>query len=69
MAPFADVLMWQELIVAFGLVLIIEGIVPFLYPRRWQRMVEVIAEIEPRQLRIAGLVSMLIGLLIVTLVR
>jgi len=61
--------MWQELLVAFGLMLILEGIIPFLYPKRWQRMVESLAQMDARAMRLAGLVSMLIGLGLVMLVR
>lgn len=61
--------MWQELLIAFALLLIIEGIVPFLYPRRWQRMVEVLAEIDPGTMRKAGFASMLLGLILLYAVR
>ena len=53
--------MWHDLGVALCLVLVIEGIVPFLYPRRWREMVMVLAEVDDRTMRIAGLVSMLLG--------
>ena len=53
--------MWHDLAVAFCLMLVIEGIIPFLAPRRWRSMVEYLAEIDDRSMRIMGLVSMLIG--------
>ena len=53
--------MWHDLAVAFCLMLVIEGIIPFLAPRRWRSMVEYLAEIDDRSMRIIGLVSMLIG--------
>lgn len=53
--------MWHDLGVALCLVLVIEGIVPFLYPRRWREMVMMLAEIDDRTMRIAGLMSMLLG--------
>ncbi len=43
------------------LVLIIEGIVPFLYPNRWKEMVAMAAEVDEKTMRIVGLVSMLSG--------
>lgn len=53
--------MWHDLGVALCLVLVIEGIVPFLYPRRWKEMVAMLAEIDDRTMRVVGLVSMLSG--------
>lgn len=41
--------------------LVLEGIIPFLYPRRWREMVSMLAQISDRQMRVMGLVSMLIG--------
>lgn len=61
--------MWQQLLVAFGLVLIIEGMLPFLAHRRWQSLVATLAVMDPRHIRLAGLASMLIGLVTVTLVK
>lgn len=61
--------MWDELLRAFCLVLILEGIMPFLYPRRWRRMVTVLATASNRQLRVSGLVSMLIGVSLLYLVH
>ncbi len=54
--------MWHDLLVAFSLVLVIEGIVPFLSPRGWRRLAYQVAQLEDRHLRIAGLVMMLLGL-------
>ena len=61
--------MWRELLIAFALVMIIEGIMPFLSPQRWQRMVEVMSELHPSTMRKAGLTSMLLGLALLYLVR
>ena len=52
---------WRELGIAFCLMLVIEGIIPFLYPRRWRTMVRVLSEVDDRSMRIMGLTSMLIG--------
>ncbi|WP_045857421.1 DUF2065 domain-containing protein [Teredinibacter purpureus] len=54
--------MWEELGKAVCLILIIEGVVPFLYPDRWRKLVATLAIIDDRRLRIMGLLSMLIGL-------
>ncbi len=53
--------MWHELGVALCLVLVIEGILPFLYPARWKEMVSALAEIDEITMRIAGFTSMVIG--------
>lgn len=53
--------MWHDLGVALCLVLVIEGIVPFLYPRRWREMVLMLSEVDDRTMRFTGLASMLLG--------
>tara|TARA_A100001037_G_scaffold37353_1_gene28896 strand:- start:165 stop:350 length:186 start_codon:yes stop_codon:yes gene_type:complete len=52
---------WQELGVALCLVLVIEGIIPFLYPRRWRQIVMMLADVSDRDMRIAGFMSMVVG--------
>ncbi len=61
--------MWEALLSAFGLMLIIEGILPFLYPHRWRQLVATLANVDDKNLRIMGLVSMLIGLGLLSLLR
>ena len=53
--------MWHDLGIALCLVLVLEGILPFLYPRRWREMVMMLSEIDDKTMRIAGLASMLLG--------
>jgi hypothetical protein len=53
--------MWHDVGIALCLVLVIEGILPFLYPRRWREMVMMLSEIDDKTMRIAGLTSMLLG--------
>ncbi|ACO77004.1 hypothetical protein AvCA_07580 [Azotobacter vinelandii CA] len=53
--------MWQELAIALCLVLVLEGILPFLNPRRWRRAVVLVVQLSDRQLRLVGLASMLLG--------
>ena len=54
-------MLWHELGVALCLVLVIEGIMPFLFPHRWQEMAVKAAEIDEKAMRAMGLVSMLVG--------
>lgn len=53
---------WQHLWIAIALVLVIEGIIPFLYPGRWRQLVAQIAMMDDKTLRVIGLSSMLLGL-------
>ncbi|MFV0477859.1 MAG: DUF2065 domain-containing protein [Parahaliea sp.] len=59
---------WQVLPVALALVLIIEGMLPFLSPASWRNMLAAVAQLDDRIIRRIGLGSMLIGLLILNLV-
>ncbi|MBL6691087.1 MAG: DUF2065 domain-containing protein [Pseudomonadales bacterium] len=61
--------MWHDLGVALCLVLVIEGIVPFLYPKRWREMVSKLAEVDDNSMRIAGLISMLLGTALLYLIN
>jgi len=60
----AETSMWEEFGKAICLMLIIEGILPFLYPHRWRQMVAMLAGTKDSHLRLMGLASMLIGLMI-----
>ena len=53
--------MWDDFAVALCLMLILEGVLPFLYPERWRRMGQTLAQIDNRTMRIAGLICMLVG--------
>ncbi len=52
---------WKHLLIAFSLALVIEGILPFLYPSRWRRLVAQLAVIDDKTLRMMGLISMIAG--------
>ena len=56
--------MWQEIVTAIALVLIIEGIIPFVSPLRFKNFVERMSQLKDNNLRFIGLISMLIGLLL-----
>ncbi len=60
---------WTDLLAALALVLVIEGMVPFLSPGSFRQLVETISQIDDRSLRIMGLVSMLIGTALLDLLR
>lgn len=42
---------------AVGLMLVFEGIMPFLSPRRWRNMAQVLATVDERSMRLIGLFS------------
>jgi uncharacterized protein YjeT (DUF2065 family) len=60
---------WNDLLAAFALYLILEGLLPFITPKGWKRSLEQITQLSDRQLRIIGLSSMLAGLVLLTIVR
>jgi len=60
---------WDDLLAALALVLVIEGIVHFLNPQSLRKMLVTVAQLDDRTLRIAGLVSMLCGVLMLYIVR
>lgn len=61
--------MWSELLMAAGLVLVIEGLLPFLSPKRFRQFLLTYAAAEDRWVRGIGLASMLLGLLILNAVK
>lgn len=67
--PRGDMDFWQVLPVALALVLIIEGILPFISPARWRVMIATVAQMEDRVIRNFGLGSMMLGLLLLYLVN
>ena len=58
-----------DLLAALGLFLVLEGIAPFLSPQGVKRAFAKLVEVRDRELRIAGLGSMLVGVIILFLVR
>lgn len=61
--------MWQDVLAAVGLMLVFEGIMPFLNPQGVKETLLQILQLEERILRLLGLGSMLLGLLLLYLVR
>jgi len=60
---------FTDLLAALGLLLVLEGIAPFLHPQGVKRALARLLQIEDRELRFAGLGSMLVGVIILFLVR
>lgn len=61
--------MWHDIAVALCLVFVIEGMVPFISPQQWRKMVFNVAQLDDRSMRIMGLVSMAIGIGLLYLVN
>ena len=55
----------KELIIAFGLLLFIEGILYALFPSKMKNMLKTIEKMQVNQLRTGGLIFALIGFAIV----
>lgn len=61
--------MLDDLLAALALMLVVEGIFPFLNPAALRRTLRTVGEMDDRSLRIMGLVSMLAGVVLLYLVR
>ena len=60
---------WRELFTALALVLVIEGVFPFLNPGGLRRALAVINQLSDRQVRYAGLACMTAGLIALSIIR
>ena len=54
----------DDLWVALCLLLVIEGMMPFLYPEKWQNWLRQVVEVEPSVLRWVGFAMMISGSLL-----
>jgi uncharacterized protein YjeT (DUF2065 family) len=61
--------MGENLLIAFALLLVLEGLLPFLVPAVWRDTFRKMTELTDGQLRFIGLTSMLAGLLLLFLVK
>ncbi len=61
--------MLEDMIRAVGLMLVFEGVLPFLMPERWQSILFTISSSDQRSIRTIGLTSMLFGLSMLILMR
>lgn len=60
---------WHDLLTALCLVLILEGLMPFLNPNAWKSTLASLLKIDDRTIRSVALVAMLMGLFGLFLVR
>lgn len=61
--------MLNLLLLAFALMLVIEGLLPFLAPRVWREAFRRVTELSDGQIRFIGLSSMLVGVVLLTVFR
>ena len=57
-----DISVWDLLLGAFALMLVIEGLLPFISPPKWRSVFERATRLSDGQIRFIGLSSMLAGL-------
>lgn len=60
---------WADLLAALALVLILEGLVPFISPGAYRNMVQQMAAMPEKTLRTVGLLLIVIGLVFLLMVR
>lgn len=61
--------MWQDLLTALALLLVIEGVLPFLNPAGLRRTLLMVSQLDDSTLRFVGLSAMLLGCLLLYAVR
>lgn len=61
--------MLNLLLLAFALMLVIEGFLPFLAPRVWRETFRRVTELSDGQIRFIGLSSMMVGVVLLTVFR
>jgi len=59
--------MWPKLLTAFALMLVIEGLIPFLLPEKWRQAFLRLTAMNDGQIRFFGLTLMLLGLILLTI--
>ena len=59
----------SEILTAVALLLVIEGMLPFIKPSRYKQLVAQIVRLSDNQLRVFGLTAMIAGLLLLFIVR
>lgn len=62
-------MLWEELWIAFALILVIEGIMPFLNPSGWRKTLRKVSEMDDKILRSIGLSSMALGVILLYLIH
>jgi uncharacterized protein YjeT (DUF2065 family) len=61
--------MWHDLAMAFCLMLVFEGVMPFIAPQRWRKLLLMLDQIDDNTMRLIGLGSMLTGTALLYLIN
>jgi uncharacterized protein YjeT (DUF2065 family) len=61
--------MTTSLLIAFALMLVLEGLVPFLAPGAWREAFRRLIQLSDGQIRFIGLSSMLVGIILLMVFR
>jgi uncharacterized protein YjeT (DUF2065 family) len=62
-------LAWSDLLAALAILLVLEGLLPFLNPAATKSVMAQLSQMGERELRVAGVVSVIAGLLLLFFVR
>lgn len=60
--------MWEQFGIALALVLVIEGVIPFLNPERFRETLRMVSEMEDKTIRVIGFTSMMCGVILLYLI-
>lgn len=61
--------MTENLLLAFALMLVLEGLVPFIAPNAWRETFRRLIEFSDGQVRFIGLTSMLVGVILIMIFK
>ena len=61
--------MWNDLLSAFALMLVLEGLLPFITPKGFREKMLLMLQMNDNQIRFASLTAMLLGVLLLYIVR
>jgi len=61
--------MWNDFLVVIALVLVFEGVIPFLAPEKFRQAMAQLGQLSNQVIRIIGLVSMTLGIIFLTIIK
>ena len=61
--------MWNDLLSAIALMLVLEGLLPFISPKNFREKMLVMLQMNDSQIRFASLTAMVIGVFLLYIVR
>ena len=61
--------MSETLLLAFALMLVLEGIMPFIAPAAWRETFQRLIQLSDGQIRFIGLTSMIVGLVLLMIFK